>query len=210
MLREANKMNRLHPLPVVLVVLAAANLSQAATYQIDPAHSTAQFTVRHMMVSNVTGAFQKLSGAVEWDPDNLAQSRVEAVIDATSVDTHNEGRDKHLRSADFFDAANYPTISFRSRRIEPAGAGKFRVVGDLTIRGVTKEVVLDVEGPTPEVQAQGNFRMGASATTLINRQDFGVKWNGKLDSGGVVVSDEVRISLEVEMMRKAGSTPVTN
>ena len=186
----------------VLMVLALWMPLAAATWQIDPAHSSAGFTVRHMMVSNVSGAFSKLSGTVDFDPQNLSQTRIETVIEAASLDTRNAKRDEHLRSADFFDVANHPTITFRSRRIEAAGEGKLRVVGDLTIRGVTKEVVLDVEGPTPEVKNRDTFRMGASASTRINRKEFGVNWDNVLDGGGVVVSDAVRINIEVELVRK--------
>jgi polyisoprenoid-binding protein YceI len=190
-----------------ILLLAIPLMLPAATYQIDSSHSSAGFTVRHMMVSNVSGAFAKLSGTVEYDPSNVGQSRIEAVIDATTVNTRNEKRDEHLRSADFFDTANNPTITFRSKRVEKAGDGQLRLVGDLTIRGVTKEVVLDVEGPTPEILAQGAYRMGASATTRINRKDFGVNWNRALDSGGLVVSDEVRINIEVELVRKPQPPP---
>jgi polyisoprenoid-binding protein YceI len=200
---EANMpMKRTFVSSLAALLLAVPSLLAAATYQIDAAHSTAGFTVRHMMVSNVSGAFTKLSGTVEYDPNNPGQTRVEAVIDAASIQTRNEKRDAHLRSPDFFDTANYPAITFRSRKVEKAGEGRLRVAGDLTIRGVTKEVVLDVDGPTAEIQAQGGYRMGASATARINRQDFGVKWNGVLDNGGVVVSDEVRIQIDVELLRK--------
>jgi len=174
----------------------------AATYQIDGAHSAAGFTVRHMMVSNVSGAFSKLSGTVEFDPNNLAQSRVEVTIEAGSVDTRNSGRDNDLRSANFFDVADYPTITFKSSKIEKAGEGKYRMTGDLTMHGVTKQVVLDVEGPTPEIQAQGGYHTGAAATTKINRKDFGMNWSRAMDNGGVVVSDEVRINIDVELVRR--------
>jgi polyisoprenoid-binding protein YceI len=184
------------------LLLAIPLMLPGATYQIDSSHSSASFTVRHMMVSNVSGAFAKLSGTVDYDPNNLGQSRIEAVIDASTVNTRNEKRDTHLRSADFFDTANHPTITFRSKRMEKAADGHLRLVGDLTIRAVTKEVVLDVDGPTPEIQAQGAYRMGASATTRINRKDFGVNWNRALDGGGLVVSDDVRINIEVELVRK--------
>ena len=184
------------------LLLAIPLMLPAATYQIDASHSSASFTVRHMMVSNVSGAFAKLTGTIDYDPNSLGQSRIEAVIDASTVNTRNEKRDAHLRSADFFDTANHPTITFRSKRMEKAADGHLRVVGDLTIRGVTKEVVLDVDGPTPEIQAQGAYRMGASATTRINRKDFGVNWNRALDGGGLVVSDDVRINIEVELVRK--------
>ena len=189
------------------LLLAIPLVLQAATYQIDSSHSSAGFTVRHMMVANVSGAFAKLSGTVEYDPANVGQSRIEAVIDAATVNTRNEKRDEHLRSADFFDTANHPTITFRSKKVEKSGEGQLRVVGDLTMRGVTKEVVLDVDGLTPEVQAQGAFRMGASATTRINRKDFGVSWSRALDGGGLVVSDEVRINIEVALVRKPQPPP---
>jgi polyisoprenoid-binding protein YceI len=189
----------------LLCLAALPALAAGATYQIDPAHSGAQFTVRHMMVSNVKGNFTKLTGTVEFDPKNLKESKVEAIIDATSIDTREPKRDAHLKSADFFDVANFPTITFRSRSIEPAGAGKYKVVGDLTMRGVTKEVALDVDGPTAEVQMQNTFRTGASATTHVNRKDFGVSWNRALDAGGVVVGEDVTISLDVELIRKAAA-----
>ena len=202
-------MNRSPIRPWVIALLLMSSTLSAATYQIDGAHSTAGFTVRHMMVTNVSGAFTKLSGSVDYDADNLAQSRIDVTIEAASVNTRNEGRDKHLRTADFFDVENHPTITFRSKRVEKAGEGRLKVVGDLTIRGVTKEVVLDVEGPTPEIQQQSAFRMGASATTRINRKDFGVNYHRTLDNGGVVVSDDVRITIDVELVRKAAPVPAS-
>jgi polyisoprenoid-binding protein YceI len=189
-------------LAVVAALASWPSILPAATYQIDSAHSIAGFTVRHMMVSNVSGAFAKLSGIVDFDSNNPSQSKVDVTIDAASVDTRNSGRDNDLRSVNFFDVATYPAITFKSTRVDRAGEGKYRVVGNLTMHGVTKEVVLDVDGPTPEVQAQGSFRAGASATTKIDRKDFGITWNRALDSGGVVVSDEVRINIEVELVRK--------
>lgn len=189
-------------LAAVLALASWPSILPAASYQIDSAHSVAGFTVRHMMVSNVSGAFAKLSGTVDFDSNNPSQSKVEVTIDTASVDTRSSGRDTHLRSADFFDVATYPAITFKSTRVDKAGEGKLRVLGNLTMRGVTKEVVLDVDGPTPEIQAQGGFRAGASATTKINRKDFGITWSRAVDSGGVVVSDEVRINIEVELVRK--------
>jgi polyisoprenoid-binding protein YceI len=156
-----------------------------------------------MMVSNVSGGFSKVSGTVDFDPANPAASRIDVTIEAASIDTRNPKRDEHLRSADFFDVANHPRITFQSTKVERVGQDRYRVTGNLTIRGVTKEVTLDVE-TTPEIQAQGSARMGASATTRINRQDFGVKWNRTLDAGGVVVSDEVRINIDVALVRKLG------
>ena len=154
-------------------IVSWPSILPAASYQIDNSHSVAGFTVRHMMVSNVSGAFSKLSGTVDFDSNNPSQSKVEVTIDADSVDTRNAGRDKDLRSANFFDVATYPTITFKSTKVDKAGEGKYRVVGNLTMHGVTKEVVLDVDGPTPEVQAQGGFRAGASATT--NDQPQGLR-----------------------------------
>jgi polyisoprenoid-binding protein YceI len=188
---------------LAVVLLLAPALMQGATYQIDASHSTVGFTVRHMMVSNVSGGFSKVSGTVDFDPANPAASRIDVTIEAASIDTRNPKRDEHLRSADFFDVANHPRITFQSTKVERVGQDRYRVTGNLTIRGVTKEVTLDVE-TTPEIQAQGSARMGASATTRINRQDFGVKWNRTLDAGGVVVSDEVRINIDVALVRKLG------
>lgn len=189
--------------PAVVLAAAAAS-AQPATWQIDPVHSTATFAVRHMMVTTVRGTFQKLAGTVEFDGKNIETIAAQATIDVASIDTREPKRDEHLRSADFFDAARFPAITFVSKRVEPKGAGRFALVGDLTIRGVTREVTLDVEGPTPEVKDPGgNVRIGASATTRVNRQDFGVSWNRVLDAGGVVVGDEVAITLDLSLIRKA-------
>jgi polyisoprenoid-binding protein YceI len=153
------------------------------------------------MVSNVKGDFKKISGKIEYDEKTPESMRIEAVIDAASIDTRDAKRDEHLRNPDFFDVAKYPTIEFRSKRIEKSG-GKLAVRGDLTIHGVTREVTLDLDGPTPEIKdPRGNFRRGATATTKINRKDFGLTWNRALETGGVVVGDEVSITIEVEAMR---------
>ena len=176
------------------------------TYQIDPAHSSAHFTVRHMMVTNVRGAFSKVSGTVVYDPDNPADTSIEAVIDATSIFTREEARDTHLKSADFFDVEKYPNITFKSKKVEPAGDGELKVIGDLTIHGVTREVALKVEGPTPEHKDPwGNVKMGASATTKIKRSDFGLTWNAVLETGGILVGDEVKIDLDVELTKAPAS-----
>lgn len=198
-------MRRFHVLAaaVALALLSAAAVAQAVQYQIDPVHSSAQFSVRHMMVSNVRGEFAKVTGTVIYDPKNLKASSVEATIDATSINTHEPKRDNHLKSSDFFDVANYPTLTFKSKKLEKAGKGKLRVSGDLTIRGVTREVVLAVEGPSPEVKMGPSIKSGASASTTINRKDFGLAWNRALEAGGWVVGDEVKITLEIEMGRKA-------
>ena len=175
-----------------------------ATYQIDPAHSGAQFVVRHMMITNVRGGFNNLKGTVVWDDGDVSQSSVEAVIDVTTINTRDEQRDGHLKSADFFDVANYPTITFKSKAIKKDGDGELSITGDLTIHGASKEVVLQVDGPSPEAKDPfGNVRIGASAGTKIKRSDFGLTWNAALETGGVLVGDEVRIELEISAIKAA-------
>lgn len=183
-----------------LLLLAAS--AWGAEYVIDGAHSNAGFTARHMMVTNVQGRFAKLTGKINYDPKNLAASKVEATIDATSIDTQQAKRDDHLRSADFFDVAKYPTITFRSTKWQPAGGGKLKVTGDLTIHGVTRPVTLDMTAPAPEVKGvAGGFVTGATATTKINRKDFGLTWSKLMDTGGAVVGDEISITLDIEATR---------
>ena len=178
-------------------------MSEAITYTIDPAHSTAGFKVRHLMVSNVRGEFSGISGTVVIDHGNPANTKIETAIDVSTIHTRDEKRDEHLKSADFFDAAKFPTITFVSKKIEKAGEGEWKVTGDLTLHGVTKTIALDVEGPAPEAKDPwGNIKTGASATTKINRTDFGLVWNAALETGGVLVGEEVHISLEVELLRK--------
>ena len=176
-------------------------MSQAVAYTIDPTHSTAGFKVRHLMVANVKGEFSGVTGTVVYDAANPANSRVEARIDATTIHTRDEQRDGHLKSADFLDVEKYPAITFVSKKI--AGSdGEWKVTGDLTIHGVTKEVTLDVEGPAPEAKDPwGNVKTGASATTKINRKDFGLVWNVALETGGVLVGEEISLTLEVELLR---------
>jgi polyisoprenoid-binding protein YceI len=188
-----------------LVVLAAMSFSVfGAQYEIDGAHSSAQFSVKHLMVSNVRGEFSKMTGTVQYDPKNLGATKIDAVIDVNTISTREAKRDEHLKSADFFDAAKYPTIKFVSKKAAAAGAGKLKVTGDLTIHGVTKEVVLDVEGPTAEVKDPwGGTRTGAVATTKINRKDFGLTWNKALETGGVMVGEEVQITLDVQLKKVA-------
>ena len=178
-------------------------MNQAVTYTIDPAHSTAGFKVRHLMVSNVRGEFPGLKGTVIYDAANPANSRVEATIDVKSLTTRDEQRDAHLKSPDFFDAEKFPTITFVSRKIAKSSPGEFKVTGDLTIHGVTKEVTLDVEGPTPEVRDPwGNTKTGITASTKVPRKDFGLTWNVALETGGVLVGEEVQISIEAELARE--------
>lgn len=178
------------------VVLGISASAQVETWQIDPPHSAAQFAVRHFGISTVRGAFSKLSGTVQYDPADASKTTIDVTIDAASLDTRVEARDKDLRSPNFFDVEKYPTITFKSKRAEAEGKGKMKVTGDLTIHGVTKEVVLQVEGPNgPIKDPRGNSHMGASATTQVNRKDFGV--NGA--PGGV--GDDVLITIDVEMVK---------
>lgn len=191
----------------LLVVASSSLVFGQPSWTIDSAHSAAQFSVRHMMVSNVRGEFGKLTGTAVYDPANPGAAMVEATIDATTINTREPRRDEDLRSVNFFDTANYPTITFKSKKVEPAGDGHLKVTGDLTMRGVTREVVLDVTGLNTEVKDQrGNTHIGASATTRLNRKDFGVSWNRALDNGGVVVGDEVDVILDVELVKKAPNT----
>lgn len=177
-----------------------------STWQIDPQHSSAQFAVRHLGLSTVRGAFSKLSGTMVRDDQDITNSSVEVTIEVNTVDTREPDRDKDLRSERFFDVAHFPTMTFKSKKVEQVAPGKLRVTGDLTIRGTTREVTLDVDGPTAPVRDPwGNQRLAATATTKINRQDYGVKWNAKLDNGGVVVGDEVNITLDVEMIQKTSA-----
>jgi polyisoprenoid-binding protein YceI len=186
---------------------AALSLPAAAatsTWQIDPAHSSAQFAVKHLAISTVRGAFTKVNGTVQLDDKDITKSIVDVTIDVNSVDTRVPDRDKDLRSDHFFDAEHYPTITFKSKHIEQVAPGKLKVTGDLTIHGITKEVTLDVDGPTAPVKDPwGNQRIAINATTKINRQDFGVKWNATMDNGGLVVSDEVAITIDAESVQKA-------
>jgi len=186
-----------------LLTISAA-FSQSATWNIDPQHSTAQFTVRHLAISNVSGNFTKLSGTVELNDKDITQSRVNAVIDVSSVDTRVADRDKDLRSANFFDVEKYPTIEFKSKKIVNNG-GKLQLVGDLTMHGTTREVTLDVDGPTPELNDPwGNVRRGFSASTMVNRKDFGLTYNHALKTGEAVVGDNVKIQIDVELVKKKG------
>jgi polyisoprenoid-binding protein YceI len=178
-------------------------LSHAATYQIDPDHSSFQFKVRHLMVSNVKGDFTKMKGVVTMDDKDITNLNVELTIDAASVNTGHAKRDEHLRAADFFDVAKYPTITFVSKKVMKDGPDRLKVTGDLTMHGVTREVTVNVEGPTQEVKDPwGNFRRGATGTTKINRKDFGLTWNRALEAGGVVVGEDIDIFVEIELIKK--------
>jgi polyisoprenoid-binding protein YceI len=178
-------------------------VAPAASYQIDPAHSRASFAIRHMMVATVRGEFGKLAGTVTLDDVHPERSRIEATIEASSLNTHNEKRDNHLRSADFFDVANFPQLTFRSTAVRAVGPETYAVTGELTIHGVTRQVVLDVESPAVEVKdPYGNTKRGATATATINRKEFGLGWNQALEAGGVMVGDAVRITIDLELARQ--------
>ncbi len=188
---------------ILAAVFAAAITLRGADYKIDPAHSGAGFSVRHMMVSNVKGQFSKVAGTVSYAENNPAATSVEASIDVTSINTNEPKRDAHLKSPDFFDAEKFPTITFKSKRAVKGGRGLL-LTGDLTMRGVTREVTLDVE-ISPEVKGMrpASFVRGANATTRINRKDFGLNWNRALEAGGFVVGEEVAISIDIEAHRAA-------
>lgn len=171
------------------------------SYKIDPAHSSAHFVVRHMMITNVRGGFSGVQGAIEYDPEHPADSSVNVTIDASKINTLDEQRDAHLKNADFLDVAEYPTMTFKSKKVSPNDS-EWKVTGDLTIHGVTKEVVLKAEAPTPEGKDPfGNIRIGASATTKIKRSDFGLTWNAALETGGILLGDDLKIELEVSAIR---------
>jgi len=178
--------------------------SAVVRYDIDPAHTSAHFKVRHLMISNVKGEFTRISGSVVFDPSNPGASKIEVTIEAASINTREPQRDEHLKSADFLDVAKYPSITLKSRDIVPAGKDAYEVTGDLTIHGVTQEVALMVDGVTPEAKDPwGNFRRGANASVTIQRKDFGLVWNAVLETGGVMVGEDVHIEIEVELVRKA-------
>jgi polyisoprenoid-binding protein YceI len=188
---------------ILLFALALPSFAQSARWEIDSSHASAGFSVRHLAVSNVKGSFSKLTGTVLWNDQDITKSSVEATIDAATVDTRDAQRDAHLRSADFLDTARVPTITFRSTKVERAANGRLRVTGELTLRGVTRRVVLDVDGPAAPVKDPwGNIKSGFTATTTINRKDFGLTWNRLLESGGLVVGEEVNITIEAELVRK--------
>jgi len=184
--------------------LLIAPLSAIAqqTWQIDPAHTNAEFSVRHMGISTVRGSFTKISGTVQYDPADLSKTAIDATLDATSIDTRNENRDKDLRSPHFFDVEKYPTLTFKSKSAQASAQGKVKITGDLTIHGVTKEVVLNVDGPTSPVKdPRGNLHMGAAASTVVNRTDFGMTgYQG-------MVGNEITINIDVEVVQRTEQTP---
>jgi polyisoprenoid-binding protein YceI len=188
-------------LAAVLSLPAAAATS---TWQLDPAHSSAQFSVRHLAISTVRGAFSKVTGTVVLDESDITKSTVNVSIDVATVDTREPDRDKDLRSDHFFDVAKYPAITFKSKKVEQVSPGKLKVTGDLTMHGVTREVVLDVDGPTPPIKDPWGFQRAAvNATSRVNRQDFGMKFNIPMDNGGLAVGNDISITIDVEMVKQA-------
>lgn len=174
-----------------------------STYNVDPAHSSASFSIKHMMIAKVHGGFEKLSGKLVYDPAQPEKAVVEATIETASINTREAQRDAHLKSADFFDAEKFPTITFKSKRVEKLGDDELKVTGDLTIHGVTKEVVLNVEGPSAELKDPwGNAKIGASAKTKIKRKDFGLNWNAALEAGGILVGEDVNIELDLQFVKQ--------
>jgi polyisoprenoid-binding protein YceI len=196
-------MHRIVRLAAIALFFATPALADTTTWQIDPDHTSAQFAIKHLMVSTVRGTIGPVTGTVTIDDADLTKSSVTAALDAKGIDTRNQKRDDHLRSPDFFDVAKYPTLNFTSKKVEKASDGHYRVTGDLTIHGVTKEAVLDVSGsPTPMQDPFGNTKLGGSATTRINRKDFGLNWSKTLDGGGLMLGDDVDITIDVELIKK--------
>lgn len=182
--------------------LATPQTATTTTWNVDPVHSVAEFKVKHMMISNVKGQFPKITGTLILDESALANSRVETSIEAASITTRDPQRDAHLKSADFLDVENFPALSFKSTQVGLVRDGELAVEGDLAIRGITRKVVFTVEGPTPPAKDPwGNTRVGVSATTKINRKDFGLIWNAALETGGILVGDEVTITLDVQFVK---------
>ena len=176
--------------------------TSTTTWNIDPSHSAAEFKVKHMMIANVKGHFSKVSGALTLDESDLGKSHIEASIDAASIETREAQRDAHLRSADFLDVEKFPTLSFKSERVSVVRDGELAVEGDLTIHGVTRKAVFTVEGPTPPTKDPwGNTRLAVSGTTKVNRKDYGLTWNAALETGGILVGEEITITLDVEFVK---------
>ncbi len=190
-------------LGLIAAVLTPAAVAQApVTWRVDPLHSSAQFSVRHMMISTVRGQFGGVRGKVIYDPKNPSASSVETTIDCSTVNTGEPKRDADLKSEEFFDVKKYPVMTFKSKLVEAAGPGKLRMTGELTIKGITKAVVVDVDGPTgPVKDTQGREKIGVSGTTKISRKEFGILYNPIMETGGVAVSDEVGITLELELIK---------
>jgi polyisoprenoid-binding protein YceI len=189
---------------VVATLALFGGTALAAEWDVDPVHTTAGFSVRHLAVSTVHGQFNKVSGKVDLDDKDITKSTVEVSIDVSSIDTHDAKRDGHLKSPDFFDAAKFPTMSFKSTKVEKAGKEKLKVTGELTLHGVTHPVVLTVEGPTPAIKNPWGVTVrGVSATGKLSRKDWGLTWNKALETGGVLVGDEITLQIDAELDAKA-------
>jgi len=188
-------------LVTVMALGLFGSLSQAATYEVDVSHSSIGFSVRHMVISNVKGNFKEFSGSIEYSGESAADIKALAEIAVASIDTDNQKRDDHLRSADFFDAEKFPSIRFNTTRVDGT-LPNVTLIGDLTIRDVTKEVSIPVEFTGPVMDPWKNERIGLSGSTTINRQEFGVSWSNTMDNGGLVVSDEVKLVIEIEAIKK--------
>jgi polyisoprenoid-binding protein YceI len=196
-----------HPLlgALAFALVATPLYAQAPGWQIDPDHTSVQFAVSHMRTSTVRGRFNQTSGSVKWDGRDFSSASVEIVTNVESIDTGVPARDGHLRTADFLMVEKHPTIIFKSVKIEPAGPGRLRMTGNLTIRGVTRPVVLDVTGPSEPVKGpDGAIRVGASATATIDRRDFGLRWNRVLEAGGLLVGFQVAITIDIEIVNRGG------
>jgi polyisoprenoid-binding protein YceI len=206
-----NAMLRCWMTAFVLVITTLPGWAQVSTWEIDSAHSGVHFSVRHLMIATVRGEFRKVTGTINMDEKDISKSSVEAVIDAATIDTREERRDNDLRGANFFDVAKFPTITFKSKSVTRQGEGKLQVAGDLTLHGVTKPVILDVEGVTNQIKDQrGNIKTGALVTTKFNRSEFGLTWNRVIETGGVAVSDEVAIVIDLELVKKAAAASTTS
>ena len=189
-------------LPISLLLAGAALHAQPVSWRIDPLHSSAQFSVRHMMISTVRGQFGGVKGTIVYDSKSPDHSSVEATIDCATVNTGEPKRDSDLKTAEFFDVQHFPVMKFKSTRVDIAGPGKLRVTGDLSINAITKPVVLQLDGPTPPIKdTQGREKIGVSGTTTISRKSFGILYNPVMEAGGVAVSDEVAIVLEIELIK---------
>jgi polyisoprenoid-binding protein YceI len=187
----------------VAVSLFVSSWAYASTWEIDPVHSSATFSIRHMTVSNVRGEFGKVTGTVDWNDADVTKSTVQATIDVSTLNTREPKRDGHLKSPDFFDVEKYPTITFKSTQVKKVGPNHVKVIGDLTMHGVTKPVTLDATYTGEVKDPGGNIKRGVSAKTKVNRKDFGLIWNKTLETGGVLVGDEVDIALDLELAKKA-------
>lgn len=198
-------MKRLFLTLITLTLLIAPSLAMAGNWSIDPDHSAAHFKVQHMMIADVRGSFPDVQGVAVTDDKDVTRSTIAVTINAASINTGVEKRDAHLKSADFFEVEKYPTLTFKSKHVQKAGDSTLKIVGDLTLHGVSKEVELLVNGPSVDTKDPwGNTRKGARATTLINRKDFGIVWNATLDNGGLLIGEEVEIVIDLELIKQAG------